>query len=216
MRRSFKTLLALAAAALIPLLLALAVARPAAFPNSGQQDSYAIYSLLLPGPLWKNLDPSQTERWAIAGTTVSAADINPALAPEAALQPPQDHPKWFADAVRDYNARKNQRLTLIRDFQVDRPYVLLTPSEVDGVSIRAHIRERRLQLCNRSTAESPVSRILARFISIPLARLRWSICWIGAGTYAPRRSGSISKNKTGIGCAAPVSSFNRQCSIAQT
>ncbi len=131
MRRSSKTLLALAAAALIPLLLALAVARPAAFPNSGQQDSYAIYSLLLPGPLWKNLDPSQTERWAIAGTTVSAADINPALAPEAALQPPQDHPKWFADAVRDYNARKNQRLSLIRDFQVDRPYLLLTPTEVD-------------------------------------------------------------------------------------
>ena len=62
---------------------------------------------------------------------MSAADINPALAPEAALQPPQDHPKWFADAVRDYNARKNQRLSLIRDFQVDRPYLLLTPAEVD-------------------------------------------------------------------------------------
>jgi hypothetical protein len=128
--RSSKTLLARTAAGLIPLLLALAVARPAALPHSGQQDSYAIYSLLLTGALWKNLDPSQTERWAVAGTTVNAADINPALAPEAALQPPQDHPKWFADAVRDYNARKNQRLSLIRDFQVDRPYVLLTPSEV--------------------------------------------------------------------------------------
>lgn len=130
MPRSPRAFLALAAAGLIPLLLALAVARPAALPNSGQQDSYAIYSLLLPGPLWKNLDPSQTERWAIAGTTVSAADINPALAPEAALQPPPDHPKWFADAVRDDNARKNQRLSLIRDFQVDRPYLLLTPAEV--------------------------------------------------------------------------------------
>jgi hypothetical protein len=33
--------------------------------------------------------------------------------------------------VRDYDARKNERLLLTRSFQLDRPYVLLTPAEVD-------------------------------------------------------------------------------------
>jgi hypothetical protein len=112
------------------LLLALAVPCVAARPDPRLQDSYEIYSLLLPGQLLRTMDSTQTQRWAIAGTTVSAADINPALAPEAALQPPREHPKLFQDAVQDYNARKNQRLSLMRNFQVDRPYVLLAPSEV--------------------------------------------------------------------------------------
>jgi hypothetical protein len=112
--------------------LSLAWATPdqAAHPGDRHQDSYAIYSLLLPGELLRNQDSSQTQRWAIADTTVSATDINPALAPEAALQAPKDHPKWFHDAVNDYNARKNQRMPLMRDFQLDQPYMLLTASEV--------------------------------------------------------------------------------------
>jgi hypothetical protein len=116
-------------AGLIPLLLAMAVPPP--HPDLRRQDSYAIYSLLLPGQLLRNMDSSQTQRWAIAGTTVSATDINPALAPEAALKAPPDHPQWFQDAVQDYNARKSHRVPLIRAFQTDRPYLLLTPSEVE-------------------------------------------------------------------------------------
>ena len=84
---------------------------------------------------------------------MSAADINPALAPEAALQPPQDHPKWFTDAVRDYNAHKNRRLTLIRDFQLDRPYVLLTPSEV------AEFQSARTSMSAGSTLQQKYSGI---------------------------------------------------------
>jgi hypothetical protein len=131
LQRSLKVSCAMAAAGLMPLLLAMAAAPAPPHPDSRVQDSYAIYSLLLPGQLWQNMDSSRTQTWAIAGTTVSAADIDPALAPEAALKAPPDHPQWFQGAVQDYNARKSRRLPLIRAFQTDRPYVLLTPSEVE-------------------------------------------------------------------------------------
>ena len=94
------------------------------------KDVYAIYSLLLPGDVLANVDSTQNQRWAIAATTVNAEDINPALAPEAALQAPATHARSFHEAVADYNLRKNERLVLTRHFQVDRPYSLLDSSEV--------------------------------------------------------------------------------------
>jgi hypothetical protein len=95
-----------------------------------QQDVYAIYSMLMPGAVLANLGASQNQRWAIADTTVNAADINPALAPEAALKPPGDHPRRFHDAVVDYEQRRNERQTVLHAFHLDRPYTLLTPSDV--------------------------------------------------------------------------------------
>lgn len=93
-------------------------------------DAYAIYSLLMPGEALAKMDRSQNQRWAIAATTVNAHDINPALAPEAALKAPETSAKNFREAVGDYDARKNERLQLTRSFHLDRPYVLLTPEEV--------------------------------------------------------------------------------------
>jgi hypothetical protein len=95
-----------------------------------QQDVYAIYSLLMPGAVLANLGSSQNQRWAIADTTVNADDINPALAPEAALKPPDDHPRRFHDAVVDYEQRRNERQAVIRAFHLDRPYTLLTSSDI--------------------------------------------------------------------------------------
>jgi hypothetical protein len=95
-----------------------------------QQDVYAIYSMLMPGAVLANLGSSQNQRWAIADTTVSAEDINPALAPEAALKAPDDHPRRFHDAVVDYEQRRNERQPVLRAFHLDRPYTLLTPADV--------------------------------------------------------------------------------------
>ena len=86
----------------------------------------------MPGAVLGNLGSSQNQRWAIADTTVNAEDINPALAPEAALKPPDDHPRRFHDAVVDYEQRRNERQSVIRAFHLDRPYTLLTPSDIQA------------------------------------------------------------------------------------
>jgi hypothetical protein len=98
---------------------------------SRQDDIYAIYSLLMPGSLFANLGPSQNQRWAIADTTVNIDDMNPALAPDAALKPPDGNPQPFREAVADFNARKYQRQTLVKGFHLSRPYTLLSADEVN-------------------------------------------------------------------------------------
>ncbi len=125
-----------------------------ALPTERMKDAYAIYSLLLPGDVLAKMDSSQNQRWAVAATTVNAEDINPALAPEAALQPPANHAKAFHEAVADYNSRKNERLVLTRHFQVDRPYSLLDPGEV------AEFRASR-------TSASSTSAIRAKYTGYP-------------------------------------------------
>lgn len=93
-------------------------------------ESYAIYSLLMPGQPLVNMSTGQTSQWAIAKTTVNAEDINPALAPEAALQAPPEHPERFRQAVAAYNQNKLLRSLLSRRFHLAQPYVLLNPQQV--------------------------------------------------------------------------------------
>lgn len=104
-------------------------AQNAPHPVERSPDAYAIYSLLVPGEALATMPPAQTQRWAIADTTVNAQDVSPALAPQAALKPPTDNPNGFLEADRDYQARKDERLLLTRNFNLDRPYILLNPSE---------------------------------------------------------------------------------------
>ena len=127
-----KSFTALAALTVVFSSFSLAQTEPtdSSLPVERLKDTYAIYSLLLPGDVLANVDSSQNQRWAVAETTVNAVDINPALAPEAALQAPATHAKAFHEAVADYNLRKNERTVLIRHFNVDRPYSLLDTSEV--------------------------------------------------------------------------------------
>jgi hypothetical protein len=99
-------------------------------PASRQHDVYAIYSLLMPGAVFANQGPDKNQRWAIADTTINASDIDPALSPEAALKPPDEHPRRFHDAVVDYEQRRNERQTITRRLQIDHPYTLLTQSDV--------------------------------------------------------------------------------------
>jgi hypothetical protein len=93
-------------------------------------DSYQIYSLIMPGQVFTDMDSGGP--WAIADTTVNEDDMNPKLAPDAFLQPPSDNPRGFQEAVSDYNQRKKERMVLKPPprFRLSRAYVLLAPSDV--------------------------------------------------------------------------------------
>ena len=59
-------------------------------PQDRAVDSYAIYSLLMPGAPFDSMGSTQAQRWAIADTTISISDMNPAIPPEGQLKPPDD------------------------------------------------------------------------------------------------------------------------------
>src|SRR3984885_12478596 len=107
--------------------LALAQTKPTPVAPDRLPDSYQIYSLLMPGQVFTDMDAGQP--WAISDTTVNEDDMNPKLAPEATLQPPEDNARAFHEAVMDYNQRKKERLVLKRHLRLARPYVLLSPAD---------------------------------------------------------------------------------------
>ena len=108
---------------------ALGQTKPATVPVDRLPDSYQIYSLLMPGQVFTDMDSGQNQPWAISATTVNEDDINPKLAPDATLQPPTDNPRAFREAVSDYNQRKKERMVLTRRLKLSRDYVLLQPAE---------------------------------------------------------------------------------------
>ena len=122
---------------LLALLLVIAVARsrsqtkPAVVPAPPDRlpDTYQIYSLLMPGQVFTDMDSGQNQPWAISATTVNEDDISPRLAPNATLAPPSDNPRAFREAVSDYNQRKKERMVLTHRLNLSRPYVLLQPAE---------------------------------------------------------------------------------------
>src|ERR1700722_8002911 len=73
-------------------------------PTDRSPDSYQIYSLVMIGQVFTDMDSGGP--WAIADTALNENDVNPKLAPEAFLQPPPDNPRGFQEAVNDYNQRK--------------------------------------------------------------------------------------------------------------
>lgn len=97
-------------------------------PPDRLPDAYLIYSLVMPGQVFTDMDSGQP--WAISATTVNEDDMEPKLAPEAVLQPPADNPRAFREAVQDYNERKKERTVLTNRLQLSRPYSLLSPGDV--------------------------------------------------------------------------------------
>lgn len=93
-------------------------------------DSYAIYSLLMPGVPFQGMSTTQAQRFAIAGTTVSIEQMNPAIPPDGQLQPPPNNAQAFREAVQDFQTRRYERIPLEHKIKVDRPYTLLTPDDV--------------------------------------------------------------------------------------
>ncbi len=117
-------------------------------------DSYAIYSLIMPGQVFTDMDSGQNQPWAISATTVNEDDMDPKLAPEATLQPPTDNPHGFQEAVYDYNQRKKERMPLKRRLQLSRPYVLLGPNST------AQFKESRTSLNATSDMQSTYGNYL--------------------------------------------------------
>jgi hypothetical protein len=128
--------------------LALAQAKPAHPPIAPDRlpDSYQIYSLLMPGQVFTDMD--QNQPWAISDTTVNEDDMDPKLAPESTLQPPADNVRAFKEAVSDYNQRKKERLVLTHRFQLSRPYILLKPGDA------AQFRDAKTSLNATSDTQS--------------------------------------------------------------
>lgn len=92
-------------------------------------DSYAIYSLLMPGVPFDSMSPQQASRLAIAATTVNIEDMNPAIPPEGQLQPPPNNEKAFREAVQDFHTRRYERAQLEHQLKIDRPYTLLSADD---------------------------------------------------------------------------------------
>lgn len=103
-------------------------------PDDRADDSYAIYSMLMPGQEFDAMAPNQTSRWAIAEITVNADDRNPAVPPQGQLKPPPDHPDWFKDAVGDYETNKYVRIQLTqRPFRLSHAFSLLPPDAISAL-----------------------------------------------------------------------------------
>lgn len=75
-------------------------------------DSYAIYSLLLPGGSLDMISPTKARSWAVADTTVNITDMNPAVPPGAQLKDPPDNKEAFEQALRDFKIRQYERFHL--------------------------------------------------------------------------------------------------------
>jgi hypothetical protein len=100
-------------------------------PDDRADDSYAIYSLLMPGQEFASMSPEQNARWAIAQITINEADRNPAVPPQGQLKPPPENPRGFQEALEDYETNKYIRIALMKEqFQLSHPFAILSPDAV--------------------------------------------------------------------------------------
>jgi hypothetical protein len=104
-------------------------AKPISIKLDRAADSYAIYSLLMPGVPFDSMSPEQASRFAIAATTINIDDMNPAIPPEGQLQPPPNNETAFREAVQDFHTRRYERIQLERQLKIDRPYTLLNAGD---------------------------------------------------------------------------------------
>lgn len=101
-------------------------------PPDRAADSYAIYSMLMPGEPFTQMPPEQRTRWAIADVTVNINDMNPAISPQGQLKPPPDNPRGFEEAVGDFETNKYVRVELEKsEFQITHPFDLLSAEQID-------------------------------------------------------------------------------------
>lgn len=100
-------------------------------PPDRAADSYAIYSLLMPGQPFAQMPPDQTAHWAISSITVNTTDRNPAIPPQGQLKPPPDHVRQFREALLDFEANQYVRVQLTQDaFHIDHDFSLLSPDDI--------------------------------------------------------------------------------------
>jgi hypothetical protein len=93
-------------------------------------DSYAIYSLLMPGSYLLNLGPDNNQTWLVADATIvrGAPDDRVASA-RRCIQPPADRQQDFKSVFDDFDKHKSESIQLERDLQVQIPYKLVNDQQ---------------------------------------------------------------------------------------
>jgi len=96
-------------------------------------DSYAIYSLLMPGSYLLNLGPDNNQAWLVADATVVRGQPGDRV-PSArrCIQPPADRQQDFQAVFEDFDQHKSESIQLERNFQVQIPYQLLNEQQRDS------------------------------------------------------------------------------------
>jgi hypothetical protein len=103
-------------------------------PADRADDSYAIYSMLMPGQEFASMAPEQASQWAIASITINDGDRNPAIPPQGQLKAPPENLAGFQEAVLDYATNRYVRIALTKDpFRLNHPFSLLRPEEVSAL-----------------------------------------------------------------------------------
>jgi hypothetical protein len=93
-------------------------------------DSYAIYSLLMPGSYLLNLGPDNNQTWLVADATIirgAPGDRVPSA--RRCIQPPADRVNDFQPVFDDFDKHKAESIQLERDFQVQIPYKLVNEEQ---------------------------------------------------------------------------------------
>lgn len=97
-------------------------------PADRADDSYAIYSMLMPGQTLATLPAEQGLPWRIVSVTVNTEDRNPAVPPQGQLKPPPDNPTGFNEAAGDYESNQHLRIQLeTKPFHVSHAFSLVAP-----------------------------------------------------------------------------------------
>ncbi len=103
-------------------------------PADRANDSYAIYSLLLPKAPLDHISPQNIQDWGLAATTVNISDMNPAVPPKGQLKAPPENERAFNEAARDFEIRKYQRFQLtVNSFHPAPSLPLLNEQQVNDV-----------------------------------------------------------------------------------
>ena len=102
-------------------------------PANRAGDSYAIYSLLLPGAPLATITPEPNQNWSMADATVNITGMNPAVPPNGELKAPPENVRAFNQAVHDFNTRQYQRFRLDPDsFHPRRPLPFIDQNQVNA------------------------------------------------------------------------------------
>ncbi|HEX5236365.1 MAG TPA: hypothetical protein VFW25_13665 [Silvibacterium sp.] len=103
-------------------------------PAERVADTYAIYSMLLPGAPADKIARTPTPSWSLADTTVNISDMNPAVPPNGQLKAPPENVRAFNQALHDFETRKYQRFKLdANNFRPSHPIPLIGENEVSNL-----------------------------------------------------------------------------------
>jgi hypothetical protein len=95
-------------------------------PKDRSDDSYAVYSAVLANP--KLSHPNENRKYLIEDTTVADG-----AGPRNCLRVPENYSAQLEEILAEYERLKAERFRFERNFEVDRPYDLITQAEATRV-----------------------------------------------------------------------------------